>query len=283
MSRYRDQDDGGRKTKIIVIIVVVWLFVFVANSISNPNAAGILVEYTFFAFIIYFGLKYLFKTLEKKRILSLFDSLGKADLEDYIENFINRFSFEGKNIDGWEFRNRKIDWDRIDDLERYLIEKGIDLKTDEKHRDIFVILRSYIQKKEEDLTRESIKREPQKYALLSGTDFERLLYRLFAAMGYAVEHIGRSGDQGGDLIVNRNGERTLIQAKCYRDWSVGNEAVQQVVGAMQFYSCHKTMVVTTSSVFTPEAYALAQANNTELISKDRLSELLMQYLHENWG
>lgn len=283
MSRYRDQNDRDRKARIVAIIVVIWLFVVIANSYSNPSVASTLVGCTILAFIIYFGLKYLFKTLNKKRVVSLLQSLKKSGLEEYVENFINRFSFEGKNINGWEFRNRKIDWDRINDLEKYLIEKGVDLKTTEKHRDVFRILRYYIQRKEENLTRESIRKEPQKYTLLNGTDFEMLLYRLFVAMGYVVEHIGRSGDQGGDLIANKDGERTLIQAKCYRDWSVGNEAVQQVVGAMQFYNCHKTMVVTTSSVFTPEAHALARANNTELISKDRLSELLIQYLHENWG
>jgi len=260
------------------------LFIFVADAFSgNQNQVGVLVEYTILVLLVYLGLKWLLKVIERKRVSQLFQSLTNLGLEDYIENFINRFSFEGKNINGWEFRNRKIDWNRINDLERYLIEKGVHLKTKKRDRDIFLILRSYIQQKEERLTRESIRTEPQKYALLSGSDFEKLLYRLYDAMGYKVEPIGQSGDQGGDLIANKNGERILIQAKCYRDWSVGNDAVQQVVGAMRYYNCNKTMVITTSTIFTPEAYALARANNTELISKNRLSELLMEFLHENWG
>lgn len=117
--------------------------------------------------------------------------------------------------------------------------------------------------------------------MLSGTDFEKLLYRLFEKMGYAVEHIGKTGDQGGDLIANKNGERTLIQAKCYRDWSVGNAAVQQVAAAQKLYDCGKTMVVATST-FTNEAVQLAKANNTELIGKTRLQNLLLQYLGESW-
>jgi hypothetical protein len=238
MRKYRYQNETNPKARIITIIIAIWLFAFVGNVLTDSNKAGAFVGYTILAVLIYFGLRSLLKALERKRVSTLLQSLKTSGLEEYIENFINRFSFEGRNIDGWEFRNRKIDWNRIDDLEKYLIEKGIDLKVREKHRDIFLILRSYIQLKEENLTRESIRKEPQKYALLSGTDFEKLLYRLFVAMGYVVEHIGRSGDQGGDLVVNKNGERTLIQAKCYRDWSVGNEAVQQVVGAMQFYNCH---------------------------------------------
>ncbi|MGC9599173.1 MAG: restriction endonuclease [Minisyncoccia bacterium] len=284
MRRYTYQDDGYSKARIITIIVIIWLFIFVADAFSgNQNQVGVLVEYTILVLLVYLGLKWLLKVIERKRVSQLFQSLTNLGLEDYIENFINRFSFEGKNINGWEFRNRKIDWNRINDLERYLIEKGVHLKTKKRDRDIFLILRSYIQQKEERLTRESIRTEPQKYALLSGSDFEKLLYRLYDAMGYKVEPIGQSGDQGGDLIANKNGERILIQAKCYRDWSVGNDAVQQVVGAMRYYNCNKTMVITTSTIFTPEAYALARANNTELISKNRLSELLMEFLHENWG
>ncbi|MDI6820651.1 MAG: restriction endonuclease [Patescibacteria group bacterium] len=117
--------------------------------------------------------------------------------------------------------------------------------------------------------------------MLSGTDFEKLLYRLFEAMGYKVELVGHSGDQGGDLIANKEGERVLIQAKCYRDWSTGNAAVQQVVGAMNHYNCNKTIVVTTSH-FTSEAIILAKDNKTELVSKERLQELLLKYLGESW-
>jgi len=100
-------------------------------------------------------------------------------------------------------------------------------------------------------------------------------------MNYKVEHIGRSGDQGGDLIANRSGDRILIQAKCYKDWATGNAAVQQVVGATQFYKCNRAMVVTTSH-FTPEAISLAKANNTELVSREHLQEMLLLYLGESW-
>lgn len=100
-------------------------------------------------------------------------------------------------------------------------EKGI---TSNK-KDVFAILRFYIQEKEENFTRESIRKEPQKFKILSGSEFEKLLNCLFDAMGYKNELIGKSGDQGGDLIANRNGERLLIQAKCYRNWSTGNAAV----------------------------------------------------------
>ncbi len=282
--RYQNASEDRAKVITIVVVIVVLFFIGLANEIAtNPKAASETIGYLFLLVIAFLIGKYLFKRTKEKHISDIFTSIKDLGLRPYIDNFIDRFSFEGKNVDGWTFRNRNIDWNRIDDLERYLLEKGVRLDTKEKKREIFIILRTYIQDKEEAITRESIKREPQKFASLSGADFEKLLYRLFEAMGYKVEHTGRSGDQGGDLIANKDGERILIQAKCYRDWSVGNEAVQQVVGAMKFYGCGKTMVITTSTTFTPEAYALAQANNTDLISKDELSGMLLKYLGESWG
>lgn len=228
-----------------------------------------------------------FQRFKKKRkenyLSSLLVRVREKGQEDYIDNFINRFGHDGKKGNSFMVRDYSFAWERVNDLEKVLQEKGIELRHNGKQKDIYVLLRYYIQEKEESITRESIKNEPRKFAILSkdGSEFEKLLYRLFSAMGYKAQVIGRSGDQGGDLIANKNGERILIQAKCYRDWSTGNAAVQQVVAALKYYDCNKAMVVTTSH-FTAEAMALAKANNTELISKERLQELLLQHLKESW-
>jgi len=220
---------------------------------------------------------------KRQHLTRIVENICSAGLEDYVKNFISRFGFEGRKGEGWKFRNHLFEWERISDLEKILLEKGVSLRHDEKRKDVYDVLRHYIQEKEEQLTRESVRTAPQKFSSLSGTDFEKLLYRLLEAVGYKVEWIGKSGDQGGDLIANKGGERILIQAKAYRDWSTGNAAVQQVVAAMKYYDCNKSMIISTSSEFTREAHALAKVNNTELIPKARLSEMLMQHLGENWG
>jgi hypothetical protein len=134
---------------------------------------------------------------KRDRLEKLIKEVRSAGQEEYIINFINRFGLEGRKGYGWSFRNHFFDWERINDLERDLSKKLINLRTDEKHRDIFTLLRGYIQRKEEGLTLESIKKEPQKFASLAGVDFEKLIYRLFIARGYSTEWIGKSGDQGG--------------------------------------------------------------------------------------
>ncbi len=268
----RRDDDLERALAGITVFGLIGLFWYFYN---NPQKSiAILLGVAVIILVILF----LIKQWRKKHFNDLLGKLKNSGQEDNFKNFINRFGLEGRKGDGYSFRNHKFEWDRIDDLKKILKEKGI---TSNK-KDVFTLLRFYIQENEENLTRESIKKEPQKFSVLSGTEFEKLLYRLFEAMGYKTEWIGRSGDQGGDLIANKNGERTLVQAKCYRDWSTGNAAVQQVVGAMRYYDCNNAMVVTTSH-FTNEAILLAKANKTELISKERLQELLLQFLSESWA
>ncbi len=213
----------------------------------------------------------------RKHLIAVLDKLRSAGQEGYLKDFINTFGLENPKIKGWSYRNHNFEWDRINDLKKILKEAGVT----HNEKDVFAILRFYIQEKEEKFTRESMHREPQKFATLSGEDFEKLLYRLFEKMGYLVKHYGQPGDQGGDLVASKNGEHMLIQAKRYLGEATGNAAVQQVVAAAKFYNCSKTMVVTTS-YFTPEAITLAKVDGTELVSGERLKELLLQYLGESW-
>jgi len=268
--------------KLITLIIVFSLIYLIWIGFTDPAKFW---QWIIYIFLIYIGLIvaiFLWGKsriyLKQKNLSKLLNNLKSSGQEEYLKNFINRFGFEGTKNKGWSYRNRNFDWDRINDLKKILKESGVT----SRENDTLELLRFYIQENEEKLTRESIHKEPQKFTTLSGADFEKLLYRLFEAMGYKTELIGKSGDQGGDLIANKDGERILIQAKCYRDWSTGNDAVQQAVGAMKYYNCNKVTVVTTS-YFTRQAIALAKANNVELIFKKRLEELLLQFLGENWS
>ena len=107
-----------------------------------------------------------------------------------------------------------------------------------------------------------------------------MLIKLFESINYVVEHPGSVGDQGGDLILNKDGERILIQAKCYTN-NIGNQAVQQAVAAKKYYDCGRAMVIGTAD-FTREAVDLARANNVELMKKKQLQELLLLHLNQNW-
>ena len=105
-------------------------------------------------------------------------------------------------------------------------------------------------------------RESLKNAV-TGIDFEMVLYDMYILMGYQVETTKVSGDQGADLIISKNGIKSVVQAKFYTG-SVGNGSVQEVIGALGYYKATKGVVVT-NSVFTKSAVELANANDIQLI------------------
>lgn len=121
---------------------------------------------------------------------------------------------------------------------------------------------------EKKLSRNSDKRiTVEEIEHLDGFQFEEF----YRKAGYKVHITKKSGDQGADLIVEKNGVSTAIQTKKYAG-HVGNSAIQEVVAAMKYYDCDKTMVITTGK-FTKSAYELAGRNGVQLIDKKGLDEL----------
>lgn len=111
---------------------------------------------------------------------------------------------------------------------------------------------------------------------MNGFEFEDFLAKLYQNMGYSIERTPYTGDQGADLIVSRYGEKSVIQAKNYSD-KVSNKAVQEVVAAKGFYKCERAIVIT-NNYFTNSAIDLAQANDVELIDRNKLELLINKYL-----
>jgi hypothetical protein len=94
-------------------------------------------------------------------------------------------------------------------------------------------------------------------ATMTGRQFEEFLACLFARMGYCRPMLTAVNDQGADILcLSPSGAKVAIQAKRWRG-SVGNEAVQQLLGAMVYYECVEGIVVTNSQ-FTQAARALAR-------------------------
>lgn len=280
--KYKNNNED-EVVKIISGIVVVYFVCLIFSYNSNRSSFWqLLIGGILFAGLIFFGLKYFRKSKEqerKKKINNILTTIDQAGLESYIDEFITRFGLgQEKDKNVWTRRNYKISADRIDDLQKILFGKGIDYSLDEIH----ILLSTYIDKREFDLTRNSIATTTNSFSKLSGSDFENLLYHLYVAMGYSVQLIGKTGDQGGDLIATKNQERILIQAKCYKDWNVGNSAVQEAAAAKKHHDCNKAMVITTSN-FTREAMELAKTNYVELIPQDLLQKMLLDNLKESWS
>jgi restriction system protein len=110
---------------------------------------------------------------------------------------------------------------------------------------------------------------------LSGFMFEKYLSVLFREQGYKVVVTPERGDFGADLVIQKDGVKTAVQAKRFSG-TVGISAVQQVVGATLHYKCQRAMVVT-NSTFTPAAWKLAASNHVQLIERKKLEEMVKKY------
>lgn len=116
---------------------------------------------------------------------------------------------------------------------------------------------------------------------LSGIEFESYLFNLFKNLGYEVENTPASNDYGADLIISKDTERIVVQAKRYNS-TVGIAAIQEVIGAKNYYEANKCMVVT-NNYFTPNAIELAKANNVELWDRKVLIEKAILSVNPNFN
>ncbi|MEN6550769.1 MAG: restriction endonuclease [Candidatus Cryosericum sp.] len=103
---------------------------------------------------------------------------------------------------------------------------------------------------------------------MSGDEFEAFLCTMFAHEGYRVQRVGASHDFGADLLLHSRHGRIAVQAKRY-DAAVGIGAVQEVLGAIQYYQAERGIVVTNSR-FTPSATKLAARSGIELWDREQL-------------
>ncbi len=107
--------------------------------------------------------------------------------------------------------------------------------------------------------------------IMEGYEFEEYLKTLFFYDGYAVTLTQKSKDYGADLILEKDGEKIVVQAKRYKK-SSGIKCVQEAIGAKSHYGASEAMVVS-SSYFTNEAETLAKENNVRLVDRDELIEI----------
>jgi restriction system protein len=109
---------------------------------------------------------------------------------------------------------------------------------------------------------------------MTGTQFEQKLAVTFRALGYHAEVVGRRGDFGADLVMEKDGIRTVVQAKRY-EGRVGVKAVQEVVAAKPMYDADDAMVVTNAR-FTKAARELGRKNDVTLWDHDDLTAALLR-------
>jgi restriction system protein len=109
---------------------------------------------------------------------------------------------------------------------------------------------------------------------LSWRDFERLVAEAFHRRGYAVAETGLGGTDGGiDLLLQRDGRRTLVQCKQWKTQRVGVVTVREQFGLLTHHGADEAILVTTGD-YTAEAKAFARDKPMRLIAGEELLDMV---------
>ncbi|WP_271716047.1 restriction endonuclease [Anaeromicropila herbilytica] len=109
---------------------------------------------------------------------------------------------------------------------------------------------------------------------MQGIEFEEFLKVHFERLGYHVKTTKTTNDYGADLILKKERNIIVVQAKRYKS-RIGINAIQEVIGAIRYYKGMKGMVIT-NSYFTKNAINLAKANQIELWDRNKLIEVMLK-------
>lgn len=118
--------------------------------------------------------------------------------------------------------------------------------------------------------------------IISGLEFETLIALLLDHMGFCTEMTRTSGDGGVDIIATLDqpliGGRYLVQCKRYAQSSlVGAATVREFFGAVTADPRATKGILITTSGFTSQAREFAVGTPIELIGREDLLRLLVQY------
>lgn len=117
----------------------------------------------------------------------------------------------------------------------------------------------------------SVETELMAIDLMEGLDFEYWCADLLTKMGYTNVEVTRgSGDQGVDVLAQKDGIKYAIQCKCYSS-NLGNTPVQEINTGKVIYHCH-VGVVMTNRYFTEGAKEAAEATGVLLWDRDWIAD-----------
>jgi len=162
--------------------------------------------------------------------------------------------------------------------ERYTL--GLDPSERSNVEDDLETIRSAVREGRErtERLRRQAKRADLKLAQLASLTpegFEEFVAEVFEAMGYDVEILGGTGDEGADLRVSKKGLLGVVQCKYHKKGVVGSPELQKFLGTIHHTRSHKGFFVTTRT-FSLAAEKFTVEHPIELIDGPRLVELVQE-------
>lgn len=109
--------------------------------------------------------------------------------------------------------------------------------------------------------------------------FEATIAALYNKQGFEVYLTPYSNDKGVDVVVMKNGENYLIQAKQTKSL-VGNEAIQEICTAKKYYEDkfkeQFKLLTITNNDYSSSAVILAKLNDIKLLNRGHLEYLVIE-------
>ena len=114
-------------------------------------------------------------------------------------------------------------------------------------------------------------------------EYEVMCADILKNAGWDASITKASGDQGVDVVAEKNGKKIVFQCKRY-SYPVGNKAVQEALAGKSFYGADVAVVVS-NQIFTSSAKELAQSTGVLLLHHEMLSDLdsVMRKRHPSGG
>lgn len=110
-------------------------------------------------------------------------------------------------------------------------------------------------------------------------DFELFTADLFRRMGCAAQTTSKTNDGGFDIVLFKNGRRSIVECKCYApDQTIGRPLLQKLAGANMIAKAEFMVFVATCD-FSREARKYAERVDITLINGTKLIELVRHYFH----
>ncbi|MDO0847350.1 restriction endonuclease [Xanthomonas campestris pv. campestris] len=104
--------------------------------------------------------------------------------------------------------------------------------------------------------------------------FELLVGEAFRRQGYSVEETGLGGADGGiDLILRKDGRRTLVQCKQWKRQQVGVSIVREMFGLLAHHHAHAVKIACIGT-YTKDAERFAEGKPIELIGGEQLLDMI---------
>ncbi|NIJ86278.1 restriction system protein [Xanthomonas arboricola] len=104
--------------------------------------------------------------------------------------------------------------------------------------------------------------------------FELLVGEAFRRQGYSVEETGLGGADGGiDLILRKDGRRTLVQCKQWKRQQVGVSVVREMYGLLAHHQAHAVKIACIGT-YTKDAERFSHGKSIDLIGGEKLLEMI---------